>query len=215
MNCEIKKDSKFNSWNVVLREVHLIRSVIVCSRTCSKCCSKRNFLFNLEPKVNSIWTRSQSKKIFVWISTLGINYSLCLSSRSIFQHPIRSSFEHPVWSWMNSNELDPSWLKNFKKSNYDQESKRDHPGPNNFGPTKTVRSRTKKIVIKCSIWLKFRIWKCYVWYYLLIYLYIWEKYGLRKKRTMRMFLYNPNVNRLSINSKLENFSRRTRFDPEI
>ena len=32
---------------------------------------------------------------------------------------------------------------------------------------------------------------------------------------MRMFLSNPNVNRLSINSKLENFPRRTRFDPKI
>ena len=113
---------------------------------------------------------------------------------------------------MNSNELDPRWLKNFKKSNYDKESNRE-PGPNNFGPTQT--DRTKQIVIKCSIWLKFHIWKCYVWYYLLIYLYIWEKYGLRKKRTMRMFLSNPNVNRLSINSKLENFPRRTRFDPKI
>lgn len=39
-----------------------------------------------------------------------------------------------------------------------------------------------------------------------LFIYIFEKkYGLRKKRTMRMFLSNPNVNRLSINSKLENF----------
>ena len=114
------------------------------------------------------------------------------------------------------NELEWTWpklIEKLQKSNYTQESNRDHPGPNNFGPTQT--DRTKQIVIKCSIWLKFRIWKCYVWYYLLIYLYIWEKYGLRKKRTMRMFLSNPNVNRLSINSKLENFPRRTRFDPKI
>ena len=49
-----------------------------------------------------------------------------------------------------------------------------------------------------------------------LFIYIFEKkYGLRKKRTMRMFLSNPNVNRLSINSKLENFPRRTRFDPKI
>ena len=68
---------------------------------------------------------------------------------------------------------------------------------------------------KNAIWFRFCIWKCYVWYYLLIYLYIWEKYGLRKKRTMRMFLSNPNVNRLSINSKLENFPRRTRFDLKV
>ena len=47
-----------------------------------------------------------------------------------------------------------------------------------------------------------------------LFIYLRKKYGLRKKRTMRMFLSNPNVNRLSINSKLENFPRRTRFWPQ-
>ena len=119
------------------------------------------------------------------------------------------------------NELEWTWptlIEKLQKIKLRQGIKQgtrteQFPEPNNFGPTQT--DRTKQIVIKCSIWLKFRIWKCYVWYYLLIYLYIWEKYGLRKKRTMRMFLSNPNVNRLSINSKLENFPRRTRFDPKI
>ena len=41
--------------------------------------------------------------------------------------------------------------------------------------------------------------------YLFIYI-LFEKIWFEKtNRTMRMFLYNPNVNRLSINSKLEIF----------
>ena len=116
---------------------------------------------------------------------------------------------------MNSNELDPRWLKNFKKIKLQPGIKQGSSRTEQFRTNSDRPVPYKTDSLKCSIWHKFRIWKCYVWYYLLIYLYIWEKYGLRKKRTMRMFLSNPNVNRLSINSKLENFPRRTRFDPKI